>query len=94
MCVAPGREKNVHHHSQENTEPYIQNNRLGFGFLHSLEQGAASRFLRLLLMQRCALRRKSMSVAPGREKNVHQHSQENAEHYIQNDGLAFGLFAD
>ena len=71
MCVAPGREKNVHHHSQENTEPYIQNNRLGFGFLHSLEQGAASRFLRLLLMQRCALRRKSMRLGPWlREKRT------------------------
>jgi len=33
-------------------------------------------------------------MAPGREKNVHQHGQENAEHYIENDRFAFGSFAD
>jgi len=38
--------------------------------------------------------RKSMCMAPGREKNAHQHSQENAEHYIQNGRFAFGSFAD
>ena len=34
-----------------------------------------------------------MSAGPGREKNAHQHSQENAEHYIENDRFAFGLIA-
>ncbi len=35
-----------------------------------------------------------MPLGPGYEKNVHQHSQENAEHYIENDRFAFGSFAD
>ncbi len=35
-----------------------------------------------------------MRLGPGYEKNVHQHNQENAEHYIENDRFAFGSFAD
>src|SRR6266571_8114208 len=42
----------------------------------------------LLLMQRCALRRKRMRLGPGCEKNKHQHSQENAEHNVKNDRVA------
>jgi len=35
-----------------------------------------------------------MRLAPGYEKNVPQHSQENAEHYVKNERFAFGSFAD